>query len=131
MYLFKKLELTMLSHELNFDKYLESQIELMLEDDSYYRHLETPLKNAATIKNDHRSQMKEFFEMNGIRSKLENAQSLIYHTLPSFVSKEIFEEIKNEMDQSADHLMDYIDSMGDESKDETSITFQEIFGLSN
>ncbi|MBA3286008.1 MAG: hypothetical protein H0U27_13255 [Nitrosopumilus sp.] len=121
----------MISYELNVDEYLEPLIELMVEDDSYYRHLETPLKNAATIKNDHRTQMKEFFEMNGVRSKLENAQNLISHTMSSFVSKEIFEKIKNEMEQSADHLMVYIDSMGNESNDETSTTFQEIFGLSN
>lgn len=115
--------------ESNLEMLLEPLIESILEDDDYYRHLETPLKKAGTIKNDQRYQLNEIFKMNGIRSRLLNAQNLISNFLPEFVSQEILGKIMSEMDKSSDHLMAYIESAN--QAEEKFVSFQDIFGWSD
>lgn len=109
---------------------IESEIESMLEEDSYYQFYVTPLKPASIVKEEHRKQLTDFFEMKNMRKQIENAQKLIMALLPDYVTPEVFITIKNELDQSATHFTNFIESMTEEQK-QKPIQFQEMFGYSD
>lgn len=109
---------------------IESEIESMLEDDSYYQYYVTPLKPASKIKEEHRRQLTEFFEMKNLRKQIENAQNLIITLLPDHVTPEVFSTIKQELNQGAAHFTSFIESMTEEQK-QKPIQFQEMFGYSD
>lgn len=118
--------------ELNkvLDDLVESQVEASLQADPYYEFLSTPLKPASSIKKEHREQLTNFFKMTELRSHLEMAQNLILALLPDLISPQQFAKVKNEIDNSGAHFLQFIESQNDEPS-ETPILFQEMFGLSD
>ncbi len=111
-------------NEINVD------IESLLEEDSYYHYHALSLKPASVVKQEHRRQLTEFFEMKQLRSQIENAQNLIITQLPGCVSLEIFSTIKQEFDQCMDHFSIFIRSIA-EANSHKPILFQEMFGYSD
>jgi tetratricopeptide (TPR) repeat protein len=111
------------------DELIESQVETLVQEDSYYQLFATPLKPASAIKQAHRKQLIEFFKLSELRSQLENAPTILMNLLPDFVSKQDFETIKAELDGSGEHFVHFIETMAEES--ERPILFQEMFGLSD
>ncbi|MBA3238746.1 MAG: hypothetical protein H0T62_10440 [Parachlamydiaceae bacterium] len=111
-------------NEINID------IESLLEEDSYYHYHALSLKPASVLKQEHRKQLTEFFEMKQLRLQIENAQNLIITQLPGCVSREIFSTIQQEFDQCADHFSIFIKSIA-EAKSHKPILFQEMFGYSD
>lgn len=109
---------------------IESQVETLIQDDSYYQLLSTPLKSASIVKKEHRKQLVEFFKLKELRNQLEVAPNIILNLLPDLVSKEEFVKIKGELDGSGEHFIHFIESMNKESS-EKPILFQEMFGLSD
>lgn len=112
------------------DRFIESQIETLLEEDDYYQFFATSLKPAYLFKQMHRDQMKDFFKADTFRSQLDKAQNSITHLLPTLISAEEFAQVKAEFDQSGDHFSRFTKSIED-SPSEKPILFQEMFGLSD
>ncbi len=108
---------------------IESQVEGLIQEDSYYQMFATPLKPASAFKNAHKKQLLEFFKLTELRSQLENAPDLILTLMPKYLSKPEFDKIKLELDNSGDHFLRFIESMKEET--EKPILFQEMFGLSD
>jgi tetratricopeptide (TPR) repeat protein len=111
------------------DDLIKSQVETLVQDDSYYQMLATPLKPASAIKQAHRTQLVEFFKLKDLRSQLENAPTILMELLPDFVSRQDFEVIKAELDNSGEHFVRFVESMAEES--DRPILFQEMFGLTD
>lgn len=109
---------------------IESQVENLIQEDSYYQLLATPLKSADSIKKEHKRQLIDFFKLTELRKQLETAPDLILNQLPDFTSKEEFDKIKSELDKSGDHFIHYIQNLNENESDKP-ILFQEIFGLSD
>lgn len=107
---------------------IEPQVESLVEEDSYYQALATPLKSASQWKQQHRQELKEFFKFKDLNGRLAKAFDLITHTMPSFASPEAYAKVKQEMDNSIDYFHHYMESM--EATDRP-ILFQEMLGLSD
>lgn len=109
---------------------IESQVDNLIQEDSYYQMFATPLKPAKAFKQAHRKQLIEFFKLTELREQLEHAPELLLEHLPNFVPKEEFDQIKKELDNSGEHFVRFVESMSDEPS-EKPILFQEMFGLSD
>lgn len=107
---------------------IESQVESLIQDDSYYQMFATPLKPASAFKNAHKKQLIEFFKLTELRSQLENAPDLILTLMPQYLSQPEMDKIKTELDNSGDHFLKFVESMKETEK---PILFQEMFGLSD
>lgn len=112
------------------EELIESQVDGLIQEDAYYEMFATPLKPASSFKSDHRKQLIEFFQLKELRSQLEVAPSIILDLLPSYVSAEEFSKIKEELDQSGAHFLQFIETI-EEKSDDKPILFQEMFGLSD
>ncbi|HRD55946.1 MAG TPA: hypothetical protein PLC42_06070 [Parachlamydiaceae bacterium] len=112
------------------EELIESQVDNLIQEDSYYQMFATPLKPASAFKQAHRKQLVEFFKLGDLREQLEHAPELMLELLPSFVSKEEFDQIKKELDSSGEHFVHFVESMSDKPS-EKPILFQEMFGLSD
>lgn len=115
------------------DELVESQVESLIQDDSYYQFLSTPLKPASSIKQQHRKELVDFFKLTELRSQLDLAQDLILGALPDLISPQQFTKVKNEMDASSAHFIQFIQSHTEEDEEnkEKPILFQEMFGFSD
>lgn len=109
---------------------IDAEIEAMLEDDSYYQGLATSLKPASVLKEEHRKKLREFFEMKELYSQLASAQKLALDLLPPLVAREQFTKIKDEIEQSTAHFVQFVESTNTEAI-ERPILFQEMFGFSD
>jgi len=112
------------------DELIESQVESLIQDDSYYQHFATSLKPASQIKMEHKKQLLDFFKLTELRKQLESAPLLIESLLPELISAEEFAKVKGELDQSSEHFITFIASMNKETA-EKPVLFQEMFGLSD
>lgn len=109
---------------------IDSQVKLMLESDSYYKHFETPLKSAKAIKDEHRQQLQDFLKINDFRLSLENAQNLIREILPELISFKEFEITIKELEQISENFGHFLQNM-DEEDYLKPLIFQKAFCLSN
>src|SRR5437868_6754345 len=107
------------------EELIESQVDELVQDDAYYEMFATPLKPASSFKKDHRKQLIEFFQLKDLRSHLEIAPDLIINLLPSYVSAAEFSQIKEELDQSGEHFIQFIDAIENQASDKP-ILFQEM-----
>lgn len=114
--------------DLIIDELVDSQVEALLEEDSYYQMYATPLKPANQVKEEHRKQLKELVSLNDMRSQLDKAQSLILSLMPHFVPPEEFSKIQNEIESAPEHFMQHLQAEGDAEK---IFLLQTIFGFSN
>lgn len=109
---------------------IESQVNSLMQDDSYYQALATPLKPASLVKKEHHKQLEDFFKLNELRKQFEEAPNIILQLLPDLVDPIEFNRVKDELDKSGENFITYMESMGDQSS-EKPILFQEMFGLSD
>lgn len=112
------------------DELIKAEVEKLIQEDTHYQSLATPLKSAAAIKQDHRQQLTEFFKFQQQRDFIEHAQELITDHMPVFVPAFEFKKIKEELDNSPTHFAQFIET----NKDKTfnrPILWQEMLGLSN
>lgn len=108
---------------------VESQVEALVEDDSYYQALATPLKPASAFKREHRRQLEDFFKLTELRKQFEEAPKLILNLLPNLVSTLEFNQVKDELDKSSENFIKNM-AIGSQSS-EKPVLFQELFGLSD
>lgn len=106
-----------------YEQVIDSQVEGFLEEDSYYQMQATPLKSAATVKEEHKRQIKEELEQKELRNHITHAYELIMNQLPHLIEATEFEKLKEEFANSIDHF----NSM--ETKSQTSL--QEVAGISD
>ena len=109
---------------------VESQVNSLIQDDSYYQGIATPLKPAAAFKREHRKQLEDFFKLNGLRKQFEEAPNIILDYLPELVNPLEFSRVKTELDQSSENFMKYFETEGDQPS-EKPVLFQEMFGFSD
>lgn len=111
------------------EELIDSEIEGLIQEDSYYNLYATPLKPASTIKAEHRKQLKETFKLTDLRRHLDKAQSLILHLMPNYVPAEEFTKIKKEIEESGTHFIHFAETMSEDA--DKTIFLQDMFGLSN
>lgn len=111
---------------------IEEEVDTLLEHDNYYQMLSTPIKPASVIKQQHRRQLVEFFELTDLQAQLDAAQSLILSGLPDLISAQDFSKVKNEIDESTDHFFSFVEMQEErQEKSEHPVLLQEMFGFSN
>ncbi len=114
------------------DDLVEKEVDTLLEKDAYYQLLSTPIKPASVIKQQHRRQLVEFFKLTDLHTQLDTAQSLILRGLPDLISAQDFSKVKNEIDESTEHFLSFVDMQDEEDeKPENPVLLQEMFGFSN
>lgn len=120
------------------EKLVESEVESLIQDDSYYQVFATPLKPAKMFKQQHRRQLIEFFKLPKVNSQLNIAQSLILNLLPDSISPEEFAKVKDEVDKSGEHFLHFIEQQSNTPEapatpdtPEKPILFQEMVGISD
>lgn len=114
--------------EILLNELIEPQVDSLIQEDDYYQALATPLKSAALWKQEHKRQLREFFQFKVLNERIKSALELITNTMPSYVSAEAFAKVKQEMDNSATHFTEFMESAKDSDK---PILFQEMLGLSD
>ena len=72
------------------EQFVESQVETLVQDDSYYQMFATPLKPPSAFKKAHREQLMDFFKFAELRAQLEEAPKIVLELLPNFVLPEEF-----------------------------------------
>lgn len=112
------------------ESFVESQVETLVQEDSYYQPLATSLKPPSAFRKQHREQLMDFFKFAELRAQLEEAPKIILELMPSLVTPEEFDKIKEELNKSSDHFLRAGLSMHDDPS-EKPILFQELFGLSD
>jgi len=119
------------SRDKKFEDIYSSEIDALTQDESVYNFHADQVKSAKYLKAQHRQELINFFKQAELRQHIEKAQTLIYSELSNVISKEDFNKVKSEIDQSLEHSVQFLDALeqnGDANKD---IFLQEVFGLSN
>jgi tetratricopeptide (TPR) repeat protein len=112
-----------------YEKSIDSQLDDLLEDDTYYQMQSTPLKPPAAVKADHRRQIKEQLEAKELRDHIRRAHELIMTQLPTMISPAEFDKLKDEFAKSVSHFIE----MSKKSEEELNqyMSLQEICGISD
>ena len=122
----------MLKKDSFLNSLIEEEVDTLLEHDSYYQFLSTPIKPASVLKQQHRRQLVEFFKLTDLHAQLNTAQSLILKGLPDLISSQDFAKVKDEIDKCTDHFFSFVQMQEEEDeKPENPVLLQEMFGFSN
>ncbi len=107
---------------------IEPQLDALMEEDSFYQRLATPLKSAMLWKQQHREELKEYLKFKGVNQRITNALDLIAYTMPSFTPAADYAKVKQELDNGAEHFRRFVNSI---EPTDRPILFQEMLGLSD
>lgn len=105
----------------------KANIDDLLESDSYYQALATPLKPASVLKAEHRRRLLAELEAKEMRAHLSEAFVLIDSLLPTLISPVEFASVKKEFAASHDQVL----AASEKPASDRPQIMQQLFGLSN
>jgi len=106
---------------------VDAQVDLYLEEDSYYQKLASPLKSADQLKQEHREHIQSTLLMKEFRDSLSHAISLIFNELPKTLHPNEFAKVQDEME----HILDFLDEPVPESYEGEPVIFHKLWNISD
>lgn len=85
---------------------------------------------AHAFKQEHREQLFQQYRLRELEKQIAEAIEICMRLLPQSTSAAAFAKVKNEIDNSTAHLLNYVQSI-DQQTTEKTILFQEMLGLSD
>ncbi len=109
----------------NIIELVESQVSELIQHDDYYQGLATPLKSAAVVKQEHKTQLSEVLNFKEQRIRLNHAQKIIIDLMPTHVSPAEVTKINEEFDKSVSHFSNF------KIETDKPLLFQDMLGFSD
>lgn len=112
--------------DINFGEDIESQADQWLWKEAEYIARATPLKSAAMIKNEHRSQIIEYLKMTELHHALDASIEFIKSELPSLISAEAYQNIEHTIRQCGDIFTQFIKNLkSNKSQTQPTLLYQQ------